>query len=83
MAMDLIARPSDKCLSLVYDAPAPSINSIAISGADIRASLEDGTVMVIGELTDSMRLDVERCSICIVIEMNGDTVVASRQVDFR
>jgi hypothetical protein len=49
----------------------------------IRASLEDGTFMEIGELTDSMRLDVERCAICIVIEMNGDAVVASRQVDFR
>jgi hypothetical protein len=49
----------------------------------VRASLEDGTFMEIGELTDSMRLDVERCEICIVIEMDGDAVVASRQVDFR
>jgi hypothetical protein len=92
VAIDLIARPSGSespgqeqqgCLSVVCDAPAPAIKSIAISGAMIRASLEDGTFMEIGELTDSMRLDVERCAICIVIEMNGDAVVASRQVDFR
>jgi hypothetical protein len=90
VAIDLIARPYDSedgdpkgCLSIVCDAPAPAIKSIATSGAMVRASLEDGTFMEIGELTDSMRLDVERCAICIVIEMDGDAVVASRQVDFR
>jgi hypothetical protein len=83
MAIDVIARPADKCMSLVCDAPAPAITSVAMIGATIRASLEDGSIMDIGELTDSMRLDVERCSICVVTEMDGNAVVAFRQVDFQ
>jgi hypothetical protein len=83
MAIDLVARPSDGCLSVVCDAPAPAIEAISMSGNSIRALLGDGAVMEIGELTDSMRLDAGRCNICIVIEMNGDSVIGSRRVNFR
>lgn len=81
MAIDVIA--SGNCMSLVCDAPAPLISSVVLIGATIRASMEDGSIVDIGDLTDSMRLDVEECTICVVTEMNGDAVIGSRQVDFQ
>jgi hypothetical protein len=82
MAIDVIARPADRVLLIVCDTGSLAITSVAMRGSTILAVLEDGGVMDIGDLSESMRLDAGRCRICIVIEMDGDTVIGSRRVDF-
>ena len=82
MAIDVIVRPSDRCVSIVCDRLSSMIISVAIAGSTIRAFLADGSVMDLGELTEDMRLDAGRCSICIVIEMDGYTAIGSRRVYF-
>ncbi|NTF17470.1 hypothetical protein G6L37_03485 [Agrobacterium rubi] len=82
MAIDVIVRPTGGCISIVCDRLDVTIRSVAIRGSTIHATLSDGMVMEIGNLADSMKADAGRCSICIVIEMDGDTVIGSRKVDF-
>lgn len=81
MAIDVIVRPSDQCVSIVCDRLHSTIISVAIHGSTIRAVLEDGSVMEIGDLTDDMRLDAGQCSTCTVIEMDGYTAIGSRRVE--
>lgn len=82
MAIDVIVRPSDRCLSIVCDRLPATIISVAMIGSTIRTFLSDGSVMDLGELTEDMRLDAGRCSICIVIEMDGYAAIGSRRVGF-
>lgn len=82
MAIDVIVRPEGSCISIVSDRLKTPITSVAIIGSTIRADLEDGTVMPLGELTEDMRLDAGRCTLCFVIEMEGYTAIGSRRVDF-
>lgn len=81
MAVDIIIRPEGRCITLAFDVDMKPISALLIGGPTVRARFEDGEYMDFGPLTEAMRLDAEKCSICVVAKLDGDKIEYSHKVD--
>lgn len=82
MAVDVIIRDADGCLTVAFDVDMPGITAVELRKGALVAHFNDGYELELGTLADSMRLAAKTCSICVIVLIDGDRVGYSRQVDF-
>ncbi|MTH95284.1 hypothetical protein [Roseibium sp. RKSG952] len=81
MAIDIIARPSDECITVVMDEGERKIEELTLRGAELEAGAELRR-WVIGSLEDDVLTDAQACSVAVVVTMAGDVVTSSKRVTF-
>ena len=81
MAVDVIARPEGRCLTVVADAGAQALSAeeIVVSGQAIDGFV-GGIRFMIGVFTPAMAAAAALCDKAVLVEMDRGAVVRSRQV---
>lgn len=82
MAIDIVTRPSDECMTVVMDDEHQRIDGLILTGSVLEAESESGN-WIIGELKKQMLEDVEKCSVAVVVTMDTDLVKSSTRVPFK
>ena len=81
MAIDIVTRPSDECMTVVMDEGYQRIDGLILNGSVLEAVSVAGN-WVIGELKKQMLEDAEKCSVAVVVTMEMDLVKSSTRVPF-
>jgi len=82
MAIDLVARPIDGCLTLVHDDQEMDVRALSVEADGVVSVMGAGGKRVIGQLTGSMIGDVRSCRRAVVVRMFGSDVAAAGAVPF-
>lgn len=82
MAIDIVTRPSDECMTVVMDDRHQRIDGLILTGSVLKAESESGN-WIIGELKKQMLEDAEKCSVAVVVTMDTDLVKSSTRVPFK
>lgn len=82
MAIDVIARPSDECLTIVMDEGEHEIEGLTLRSPVLEA--ETGSRRwVIGTLKGDVLADAITCFVAVVVTMDGDVVTSSKRVPLK
>lgn len=81
MAIDVVVRPSGKCITLVCDPGTPIAEALVLKTNDLYSKIGKHQFHI-GTLTPSMADDALLCDHAVIVIMDDTTILSSREAEF-